>query len=186
MNPMGINFLEQIRDAASHTPDFLELKKSPEDEFLVFIYGAMKKGKRLHSFIEGANYYGRATTTGDNYLLKKISNSSAPIVFDLKNRWTKKGALIPPQMIGKVEGEVYGVPLRTITKIDRCEDNGRTMHRQKRFIRFKEQPRTSTQIESVFMYLAERDFWEESVSNLVTLPGGIQVESGGERFFYYV
>lgn len=177
------HFMEQIKDVNSHTPDFLELKKDKNDEFLVFIYGSMKKHKPLHSLVMGANYYGKGVTTGCNYLLKKTAKEGSPILFDIANKWTKTGAFISPNDTGKIEGEVYGVPLRAITKIDRVEDNGQATSRLKRYVRLTEQEHKP--IVSTFVWLAERDFWEETVASIITLPGGIKMTSGGETFFYY-
>lgn len=173
-----------IREMAANTPDFVELKHMREDEFLIFVVGTMKRNKDHHITLTGANYYGKGITTGTNYLLKKTAPNAAPILFDLSNRWTKKGALIPPHMVGSIEGEVYGVPLRAITKIDIIEDNGTATKRMKRYVNLIEQTGHS-KCASCFVWLADRDFWEDVVENIINLPGVSQKVEGNNRRFYY-
>lgn len=178
------NLMKMIQDMNSATPDFLDLKNHEKDEFLYFVYGDMKQGHRNHRIIEGASFYGKAITTGDNYLLKKTAPNGAPILFDLKNRWAGRN-FVPNHMVGAVEGEVYGVPLRCLTNLDKAEDNQGSTERLSRFVTLLNPVQGNVQV-SVFMHLGLMDFWSEVVNDITALPGVCTFQSGAKKSFYYI
>lgn len=181
---MSNHLMKLIQEMNAHTPDFINLKNHDQDEFLYFVYGDMKKGHKAHRSLEGAAYYGKAITTGDNYLLKKTAPNGAPILFDLRNRWIGAN-FVPNHMVGAIEGEVYGVPLRGLTKLDREEDNTESTERVSRFVTLTE-PIQNRRMVSVFMHIGILDFWQQVVSDIVALPGVCSFESQGKKRFYYL
>ncbi|WP_456434427.1 gamma-glutamylcyclotransferase family protein [Thermosulfuriphilus sp.] len=70
---------------------------------LVFVYGTLKRGGKLHSYLQGARYQGKATLKG--YALYKIS-------------WYPG---IVPEEGASVCGELYQVNQRLLESLDQLE-----------------------------------------------------------------
>lgn len=177
--------LYYMQESYKFTPDLMDLKRDVKDEFLVLIIGQMQQGRPLSHALLGANYYGKGVTTGSDYLMKKVSPMGPPFVIHLQKRVQKNGLLIPPHMVGRIEGDVVGLPLRMITKLDMYEENGVMTNRLKRYVRLQH-PTQGNQAVSCFVYLGNQDYYEESFDDLAKLPGVSTMEQDGTKRFYYI
>lgn len=180
------NPLYYLQEMYKYTPDFGELRKSKEDEHLVFITGNMMLGRSLSHVLTGCNYYGKGMTTGSDYMMKRTSANGPPFVLHIKNRVLKHSrALITPNMVGKIEGDVVGVPLRLLTKIDQYEGNGDCANREKRYVTLlhSDQGRQSV---SCHMYLGDQEYYEQAFFDLTKLYGVSTIEQYGAKRFYYI
>jgi len=76
---------------------------------IVFVYGSLKKGKKLHNYLENANFLGNAITC-----------NKYPMIVS-KSGWYPY--LIEKKGIGyKIKGEVYKISLNLIKILDRLEE----------------------------------------------------------------
>ena len=76
---------------------------------IVFVYGSLKKGKKLHFYLKKAKFLGKATTC-DKYPMIISKSGWYPYLID------KKG-------IGyKIKGEVYKVSPTLLKILDRIEE----------------------------------------------------------------
>jgi len=74
-------------------------------EYIVFVYGTLKKGFRLHSYLNNAKFLGEGFVKGyDMYLVDWY-----PAIVKGK---------------GVVYGEIYGVDEETLEILDKVEDEG--------------------------------------------------------------
>ena len=79
--------------------------------FKLFVYGTLKRGFRLHSFLKKARYLGEATLSGFK-------------MYDLG--WYP--AIVPGK--GCVQGELYEVDWKTLLLIDEVEEEGEEYRRE--------------------------------------------------------
>jgi gamma-glutamylcyclotransferase (GGCT)/AIG2-like uncharacterized protein YtfP len=121
---------QYIEDARRFTPDFIKFNDSPYDEFPVLVTGSLRKNQRNNGRLDGCNYYGAARTYLKRFISKVPNGYAAaamcePFVFDT-NDFTKKliqendipASYYEEHRTGAVEGDLYGVPLRTLTVLD--------------------------------------------------------------------
>lgn len=127
------------------TPDFFDLAKSNTAEFAVFVPGHLRRHYRYDEMMEGCNYYGQAVTWDSMFILKEGPFETKdyhpePLMFHLgktadeRMKTTAKyetSRNMSWAMAGRVEGDVYGVPLRKLTQLDRWNDNTRGTVRTK-------------------------------------------------------
>lgn len=180
-----INPLYYLQESYRYTPDFRELKNSKQDEFLVLITGNMMLGKPLSYALSGANYYGKAMTTGADYMMKKTSPAGPPFVLHLNKRVQKNGILILPNNVGRIEGDLVGIPLRMLTKLDLYEENTGCSHRERRYVTMLHSEQNQAHA-SCFIYLGDQSFYEEAFDDLNKLPGVSTIEQNGTKRFYYL
>jgi len=76
---------------------------------LVFVYGSLKKDKKLHYFLKEAQFISYAKTCY-KYPLIKSKNGWYPYLLDIKG----KGKI--------VKGEVYKISFNLLKKLDRLEE----------------------------------------------------------------
>lgn len=60
---------EVIGSSAKNTPDWFDLKKSPYDEFIIFVVGNTRRYRSRSALMEGCNYYGTGVTFDDSFSL---------------------------------------------------------------------------------------------------------------------
>lgn len=177
--------LYYLQESYKYTPDFKELKNSKKDEFLVLIVGNMQLGKPLAHCLTGANYYGKAMTMGSDYMMKRTSPAGPPFVLHLKKRFLKNGIMVPPHMVGKIEGDLVGVPLRMLTKLDIVEENTGCSTRERKWVNLLHSDQNNSHAEA-FVYCADQEFYEEAFFDITKLPGVSTMEQGGTKRFYYL
>jgi hypothetical protein len=132
-----------MKEANSNTPDFRALKRGTHDEFPVLVTGNMRHGRNKNDILEGCHYYGPAMSFDDNYIMqrnknvKSVHNIPEPFVFTFeKGEIQTSHGLFRDQDQKHIEGDVYGVPLRKLTQLDRIEGNGDMIERQQRWVTF--------------------------------------------------
>ncbi|WP_457559846.1 gamma-glutamylcyclotransferase family protein [Caminibacter sp.] len=76
---------------------------------LIFVYGSLKKGKKLHNYLKNSLFLGNAKT------LKKY-----PLILS-RSKWYPY--LIEKEGIGyQIKGEVYKIDFKTLKILDRVEE----------------------------------------------------------------
>ncbi|WP_293444782.1 gamma-glutamylcyclotransferase family protein [Persephonella sp.] len=109
---------------------------------LVFVYGTLKKGKRLHHYLEKSYFFGEGYIEG--YEMYMVDWYPAVV----------KGK-------GKVYGEVYAVDQKTLNVLDKIEDEGRL------YKRIKENVKMGDKIVNCWVYL-----YQKSTKNLKKIDTG--------------
>lgn len=158
------NILEQLskRITDSSTPDFIRLKQQ-RDYHPVFVYGTLKKGGRLHGFLEGCHYLGKAWTMIPRFDMRN-SQGGFPVVFDVGlGEGKEKGT----HFSAKISGEVYAVPVRVLLDLDDIESNGRMYNRKECWVSLRDQTvkKTSGTVHPnlrTFIYIGNDDYWSRS------------------------
>ncbi|WP_457756118.1 gamma-glutamylcyclotransferase family protein [Thermodesulfatator indicus] len=79
--------------------------------YLVFVYGTLKKGFRLHRYLKDAKFLGKACLSG----------------YDMYDLGWYPGIVPGP---GTVYGEVYEIDLKTLFILDEVEDEGQEYERK--------------------------------------------------------
>ena len=124
---------EIVRNSAHHTPDFVDLDNTMNAEHTIFVVGRMKKylSENLE-YLEGCTYYGKGQTWSDMFIMKKSPyDGEEPLTFQFRNRDLNRNRFFNNWELGSVSGDIYGVSLRTLTRIDDYEMNGFGVHRKK-------------------------------------------------------
>lgn len=121
-----------LDESNKNTPDWSDLKSSVKDEFCFLITGSMRKGKENNKYLNGCNYYGTGVTWGTNFIMNrpnyqtKDNTPPDPLVFKFdsdKTNWKEVGEYFDPNEMKAIEGDVYGVPLRKLARLDIQEGN---------------------------------------------------------------
>lgn len=188
-----------LDDACSHTPDWDDLKSGPFDEFPVFIAGQLRLNRKHNkTFLEGCNNYGKAYTHGNNFIMKRGPNEThiwtpEPLIFnfppdDNDTREDFKDEFDFTKC-GQVEGEIWGVPLRTLARIDRYENNGEAVKRTLQWVSFedeKQKANSTNKTIRAWLYEVNLDhFMEYSVYEERLLSCNSFDENGKGRIYYF-
>lgn len=80
---------------------------NPNDPLLLFVYGTLKQGERNHPLLMNEKYLGDTGTSPD-YLLVDLG--------------TYSGMVEKPQEGFSVQGELFEIPFKLITELDKIED----------------------------------------------------------------
>ena len=84
----------------------------------VFVYGSLKRGKKLHSLLENAKFLGEAITC-----------NKYPMILS-KSKWYPY--LIEKKDVGyKIKGEVYEISPALLKRLDKVEENPFYYYRKK-------------------------------------------------------
>ncbi len=102
-------------------------------KFKIFVYGTLKKGFPLHTYLEGANFLGPAYLEGYE-------------MYDLG--WYP--GIVPGK--GRVVGELYEVDWHTLLLLDEVEEEGEEYERQKLRVKLP-----SGEEEEAFVYVYKGD-----------------------------
>lgn len=162
---------DTIEESTKNTPDWHDLKKSHRDEFLVFVTGNNRVDYWRNYELRGCNYYGVGVTWADNFIMKRSSvytkkGAVDPMVFEFPTKTTNWNAInhvFTEDMTKKVEGDVYGVPLRRLAFIDNQEGNTDGMNRVERWVDLKH-PMQDEKCVRCFMYVVDTEFFIEYFS----------------------
>ena len=164
---LGPNLTKLCEQSWSHTPDFIELKNCKMKEFPIFFADALQVGKRLNFMVRGARYYGRAVTTYEGFSLKRKADSDDPTIFrmvrDPQRHWrypVTEGWGITSFDVGKVAGDVYGVPLRLLTTLDTLKGNTDHNNRKLEMIEFTSSL-NARQYTKAFMYQGDGKYYSQ-------------------------
>jgi gamma-glutamylaminecyclotransferase len=84
----------------------------------VFVYGSLKKGKKLHFYLKNAKFLGNAVTC-DKYPLILSKSGWYPYLIDKKGKGKK------------VKGEVYEISPKLLKILDRVEEVPQYYYRKK-------------------------------------------------------
>ena len=76
---------------------------------IVFVYGSLKKGKRLHNYLKNTEFLGNALTC-DKYPMIVSKSGWYPYLLDKKGEGKK------------VKGEVYKISPKLLKTLDRLEE----------------------------------------------------------------
>jgi hypothetical protein len=177
---------------AYNTPDFVDLNNSNYDEFLVLITGQMRKRHLKNHLLDGCNWYGEGESWDDNFIIKKLVNNNEngwnnePMVFKFteKQRKTYKHDF-NMQTLGRIEGDIYGVPLRVLTDLDRYNANSDVTQREEFWITFKN-PLQKKQSAKAFVYKMNLDYFDEVCMGQFSLENANSVsQSQGTKVYYF-
>jgi hypothetical protein len=166
------NAYEIIGTSAKNTPDFFDLKKSPYDEFIVFVVGNTRRYRSRAALMEGANYYGAGVTFSDNFIMKTSrtamrNKNPEPLLFcfdKVKGReWDEFKPIFKRENLKHVEGDVYGIPLRKLTQLDQYEGNGDCINRTTQWVKFAHPKQEGASVRA-HMWTVDLDFWMECFS----------------------
>lgn len=161
-----------IEGGQKNTPDWSYLKEQnhTQDEFMIFVTGNLRKNRRDNlNFLSGANFYGQGETYDSDYMMKRGPFETAtytpePLVFSfpakdeaLRNEWSY---LFNFALLGKVEGDIYGVDLRTITMIDEHQGNNDGTDRMEKWFKFHH-PKQQQRPVKCFMWLMNMKHFED-------------------------
>lgn len=164
----GPNVCEIVGSSMMCTPDFIELKKSNQKEFLILVSCNLQRNHNAHQILSDANFYGSAVTTFTGYTLKRAPVDGVPVVFHMKrddrNHWrypVKKGFGVASLDTGKIEGELYGVSLRHLTHLDIVKRNGELVNRKLTSVELTS-PINVRKYTKAFQYEANPNFLDEN------------------------
>jgi len=173
-----------IEEAARYTPDFFSFSQSTYDEFPVVVVGSLRYGERNNNRLAGCNYYGPARTYQRRFIPKEPVGAAAaslcePFIFDVKDfdKHTIQQNDIPKQyydeeLAGAVEGDLYGVSLRTLTELDRFCGNTEGFKRTREWVSMLH-PKQEEASCQAFFYSVDLDFFlniYDYTSDCMTTP----------------
>ena len=115
---------EAVDSRQDYTPDMLLLKASNCDYFPVFVTGEEQSGGRFDELLDGCTYFGKAYTAQIDFLLFSNKSNKGPkgVAFQYTSD-IKDDLGYWPQAASGLKGEVYGVPLHVLCKLDRYNEN---------------------------------------------------------------
>ncbi|QIG69414.1 hypothetical protein EVB79_044 [Rhizobium phage RHph_N3_13] len=180
-----------LDDAISNTPDWNTLKKSPYDEFVVMVTGNTRKSKVREDFMTGCNYYGQGVTFHDNFLMKRTNlltedQHPEPYVFHMeKDDWDNVGGMFSKKQMKQVEGDVFGVPLRKLTLLDKYEANGEGIKRIETWIKLKHPLQKGANLKA-FMYVIDTKMFTDTYGSADHLMNCAYVYEKGTEAYYHV
>jgi hypothetical protein len=192
-----------LKLANSNTPDFNDLNVGPLAEYPVFIVGQLKSDGIYNQMLEDCKYYGPATTWGEGFILKEgpfgnYKYTPEPLIFELgldpreKQKTLKEyesARDINWELAGRLRGEVYGVPLRTLTALDRWENNNEDAHREWKYITL-DNPLSDTNSLRAYIWLSDWSNYEtyfKSYKSLDSCPFRMEKSVGSSKILrsYY-
>lgn len=156
-----VDFLDTFEYYSACTPDFIELSKSNQKEFIIFVYDVMKMGYQNHGMLKGANYYGRASTLLSNYTLRDAGGGQA-VGFSVKDKRFEDEKKVDSMHLSHIHGELYGVSLRVLADIDFLLANGSMFHRIKKFFCPHDNPNKKFNAIEGFIYVGDQKYWGSS------------------------
>lgn len=118
-------WFDKYGKSASYTPDILELEKKMRIN--VFVHDDMKKGGKLHEYLSETNIAGRwplytgYTTTEFFHWKKDLGEESYAVALEDRVSGFHRDSNLSP---ARVEGEIYSIRPRQITKLDFLRENG--------------------------------------------------------------
>jgi len=164
------NSYDIIGTSAKNTPDWMDLKKSAYDEFLVFVVGNTRRYRSRSALMEGANYYGEGVTFDDNYIMKRSMTAAGnknpePLLFtfDKVKNWNDFKPIFRREHLKHIEGDVYGIPLRKLAQLDQYEGNGDFITRISRWVKLLHPKQEGTTVKA-WMWVVDTDAWMECYS----------------------
>ena len=93
---------------------------------IIFVYGSLKKGKKLSHFLKNAKYLGEAITCKP-YPLILSKSKWYPYLFDKNDGF-------------KIKGEVYKIDYSTLKKLDRLEETPFYYYRKQICVKLNNKP----------------------------------------------
>lgn len=157
------------------TPDFLELKKL--SYHVVFVYGTLKAGGRLHEYLDGCPCLGDAYVATPSMTMREAQGFPVAFIADEDDRKALQAA--------HIYGELYIVPSHVILELDRLEDNGNLFNREQKYVFCVDQKYSTVNgaknaAIKAFIYVGDKDCWNKD--SLKKIP---QKKSGERYFFEY-
>lgn len=155
------------------TPDFLELKKL--SYHVVFVYGTLKSGGRLHEYLDGCPCLGDAYIATPSLVMREAKGFPVAFVADENDRRNHQAA--------HVYGELYVVPAHVILELDKLEDNGNMFDRELRYVFCVDQKYSTNKgaknvAIKAMTYLGNKEYWDG-------IPlGKLAQKKSGEKYFY--
>jgi hypothetical protein len=175
--PLDYDPWARIEKASENTPDWNNLKDYNliHNEFLVMVTGNLRRNRPLNlTYLAHCKYYGEGITySKDEYLLKRTnydhydvnSESPEPMAFKFPTTDTilrdNYSDVFNMQYCGRIEGDVYGVDLRTLCAIDKYMGNSEGNNRELEWIKLTDKKQDNTRAIKAFMYLVDFEFFSE-------------------------
>lgn len=130
--------VELLNNSNNFTPDFHILRRSNYSVFPVLITGLCKKFNVKNKFLEDSIYFGDYSTYTDEMVMMKLEDKKfdcEPFVLDLSSNLPYDFPTgIDTGDLARIEGELYGVPLRKLTQLDNYFKNGSLFERKQMWI----------------------------------------------------
>jgi len=174
--------VNQFKQMNSRTPDFFNLKAIGDDLFLIFVYDDLMLNKLRSGAIHGAIYYGKGLTISAYYKLKKTDDSKA-VAFYYDKGQDDQGRNIYSELMTKIKGEIYAVPLRALTRLDHIYANGDIFHRHKSHVVMVEQNYNPTH--ACFMYLGDKEYWDRHTGSINMMRDHAKINVGRDTYAFF-
>lgn len=162
---------ELLMESRKNTPDWFDLKRAFKDEFLVFVTGNQRRNYWREAEMDGCNYYGLGITYDENFVMQRsvfygTQKAPDPLVFEFPTDtdWKQIDHVFDVNDLKGVEGEVYGVPLRFLAKMDVAEQNGEGVTRIERYVTLLHPMQEKKQVRC-FMYVVDIDYFMDYYSH---------------------
>lgn len=184
-----------IEEGAKNTPDWSNLNFSDKDEFPVFVFGHLRRMRKDNYLLDGCNYYGQADTWDATYILKRGPYESKqftpePMLFNFPNSDKKLKEEFKDDfdygLTGVVQGDMYGVPLRTLAMIDEYLANTEGVNRKEVFVQLKQSKRKDVVVTRSYIHTVDMSHYREySVYHGGLLSSGSYIPQQGPRVYYF-
>lgn len=181
---LSCDFLDTLEYYSACTPDWLDLTKSGQKEFVIFVYDGMKMGFKNHKMLKDATYYGRATTLVRNFNLRDAGGGQ-PVAFLIEKKKFNDGKSVNEMHMSSVHGELYGVSQRVIADIDFLLANGSMFHRIKKWFSPVDEPNKKKNAIEGFMYIGDQKYWGGSVKIMASMRRCPDVSLDNTSGFYW-
>lgn len=189
---LDYNPWDVLENSTKSTSDWLDLKSSTNDEFIIFVTGETRLNKRMNHLLTGANYYGKGMSWNDEFIMKQMEipehrTSEAHVFHFPKTKpdiWDTACTYFDKRDLKCVEGDIYGVPLRLLSILDKKEGNGDWTNRKEIWVDFLEQPGSKNT--KAWTWTVDIDVFLDYVQFLSHIKTGniIKYNSGKEAYYF--
>jgi len=192
--PLDYNPWEVLERCNEYTPDFQDLNRCNTDEFIIFVTGNLRRAHAQNHLLEGANWYGKGISWKDDFIMKTLEyepgfgSRPEPLLFQLPKKdrslWRDINHVFSENDLRAVEGDIYGVPLRLLTKIDKHEGNTQGVNRELHFVDFDQQAKGKHV--KAWMYTVDINFYMDQAlyGDRSENASRIRYPSGLEAYYF--
>jgi gamma-glutamylcyclotransferase (GGCT)/AIG2-like uncharacterized protein YtfP len=182
-----------LERASKSTPDWSALNAKRQEHF-VLVTGTARARRQRNDILSGCRNYGLANTTSDVFIMKRgpfqyeTNQAPEPMVFEFpatqKQRLLKFPEDFPAKDLGKVQGEMWGVPLRVLAELDAFMGNGEGVIREKRYISLVNSEH-EIRNHLAWMYLVNFDHFEEYTCMYQLYNTNRTIPNTGSMIYFY-
>jgi gamma-glutamylcyclotransferase (GGCT)/AIG2-like uncharacterized protein YtfP len=181
-------FVEQASEDVSYTPDANKLFR--KDKQLVLLFDNIKIGHKFHRLIESGEYYGRAFTKKEDYVMwiKFLGSETFPIALPKEDDYWK----------GAIKGELYLIDTYHLLSLDDVIGNVVQYTRVKvpivlpyrNLIKGKVTTTSELMLKELeaWVYIGIEEYWRnEAKTNRMIKPGTCYISDreGGPLYFEF-